>query len=377
MQNQPILSSFRALLFLALSCGCTPSPDPANIRFENPSGATHSGGDRDIAMAAPIDGGQDGPGPAFQFEIAQIINDGAFGAAAIHLIDTAQRRIDLVQFVMYDSGTVALILDALIRARARGVMVRVLADEEAGQTRQALERLQNASITTRFDDPEVTTHNKMLIVDDQTLVGSHNFSANAMERNRESSVWVKSPDVTAFYAAYFESLWQNTPKPDSADWSGDGDVIPIADRDIVTRLAQCIDAAQSRVRIVLYAMTYNRAYPDSDAIALVEALVRAKGRGVQVQIALDGSDWIRENGINHTAMAVLLEGQVELRTTPRHRVTHAKVVNCDQVVIVGDANWAHTSFALYNGTSIRLSGPENLAQFEKWFADIWSESEAL
>jgi phosphatidylserine/phosphatidylglycerophosphate/cardiolipin synthase-like enzyme len=321
--------------------------------------------------------GVDAVMPPFQFEGARLINDRDYTPAAVHLINQAERRIYLLQFVIYDDGAVGQILDALISAQSRGVDIQVMADEEAGQTSQALQRLQEAGIDTKLDDPGVTTHNKMLVVDDHVLVGSHNFSANAMERNIESSVWVRRPQVTAFYARYFESLWQNTPRPDSREWSGEDDIMPIADRDIVHHLYACIEGAQTRVRIVLYAMTYNREYPDSDAIRLVDALVAARHRGVHVQIALDGSQWIRDNGINHAAMAVLLEGQVELRITPRRRVTHAKAVNCDDVLIIGDANWAHSSFALYNGTSVRLSRPENLREFEDWFANIWSESEGL
>ena len=205
-------------------------------------------------------------------------NDRDYLPAALHLIDTAQTRIRMIEFVIYDDGSVATLLDHLIQAQGRGVEVMVLADEESGNTDRALARLAAAGVQTRLDSPQVTTHNKLLIADDNTLVGSHNLSSNALDRNTESSVWIRDTEVTAYYQEYFQALWADSATDPTLSWNGSDRIIPLKNRDVAGNLFRCIQGAQHQVRVVLYAMTYNRDFPGSDPIMLVDALVAAKAR---------------------------------------------------------------------------------------------------
>lgn len=304
-------------------------------------------------------------------DAVQLVNDRDFAVAAREAIDTATERVHVIEYVIYDSGAVHDLLQVMVDAAGRGVEVKVLADETADDTEQALAFLEAGGVDVSFDSPDTTTHNKLIVADDVTLVGSHNFSHSALSYNNEASVRVDSPQVTAFYEAYFQALWED-PQPEPAlDDPGTDPVVPIQDREIAGRLDACIAGAQERIRVVMYAISYRDDYPDSDVNLLVEDLVAAHERGVDVAVVLDRSNWIDDNGINDRAAEVLGDGGVPLRSTPSSETTHAKVLVCDDTVIVGDANWSYSAFDLYHGTSLQVTGGQRADEYVAWFDQLW------
>ena len=103
-----------------------------------------------------------------------------------------------------------LLLKDLIRAQERGVDVRVLLDIQENSVNRNLDfanRLLAHGIKVYYDDPKVTLHAKMLLVDDDiTVVGSTNWSLNALEQGNEASVLIQSDKVNQVYADYFLHL---------------------------------------------------------------------------------------------------------------------------------------------------------------------------
>ena len=307
-------------------------------------------------------------------DLAQVTatNNRDYLPAALAMVEAATERVHLVEYVIYDSGSVHDLLEALVDARARGVDVAVLADEEAGNTTHALDWLEAHDVRTKLDSPSTTTHNKLIIADDTVLLGSHNLSSNALDRNNEASIQVAIPAVTAWYEAVFAAMWEDSDADPQVALPDTAPIVPLKNRDIAPALEACITGATSRIRLVLYAMTYRDDYPDSGANRLVEALVDAQARGVDVAIVLDQSDWMVDNEINDRAIELLLAGGVPLRFPPSDEVTHAKLLTCDDVVIVSDANWAYSAFSLYNGTSIQVTGESVRLQYDAWFESLWS-----
>jgi phosphatidylserine/phosphatidylglycerophosphate/cardiolipin synthase-like enzyme len=301
----------------------------------------------------------------------QMANDRDFLVAAREAIDAATDRVHVIEYVIYDSGPVHDLLQAMVDAADRGVEVKVLADEESGDTEQALAFLADGGVDVSLDSPDTTTHNKLIVADDVTLVGSHNFSTSALSYNHEASLRVESPAVTAYYEAYFQALWED-PQPEPVlDPPGTDPVVPLVDREIAGALAACVANATDRVRVVMYAISYRDDYPDSEVNLLVEDLVASHGRQVDVAVVLDRSDWIDDNGINDRAAEVLLAGGVPLHSAPSSQTTHAKVLVCDDTVIVGDANWSYSAFDLYHGTSLQVTDAGLADGYVQWFDELW------
>jgi phosphatidylserine/phosphatidylglycerophosphate/cardiolipin synthase-like enzyme len=132
---------------------------------------------------------------------------GAYLRSAERLIAGAQQRIRLTLFVarLDDDGPVLLLCQALAAAAARGVEVRVMLD--AGKDRLTGEDDRNRAAVAWFtargvrvdrDEPDVTSHGKVLVVDGrQVLMGSHNWTRSALTLNREATVQLDDPVLAA------------------------------------------------------------------------------------------------------------------------------------------------------------------------------------
>ena len=146
-----------------------------------------------------------------------------------NLIKGAQERVwvSMLNAVYYDStpntarrereeGDVPsytnLILAELEDAARRGLDVRVIVDVGGRGTPSwgedtFLERLGQAGGKVYTDSPEMTTHTKLMIVDDDyTVLGSTNWTYHAVEENNETSVIIESMEMNRHYAEYIDML---------------------------------------------------------------------------------------------------------------------------------------------------------------------------
>jgi phospholipase D len=118
---------------------------------------------------------------------------------AIGAIERARREI-LVN--AYNLTTGAGIVEALVRARARGVDVRLIADKRTPCERNTgIDALADAGTPIWIDRTVPIAHAKTMVIDGAvTLMGSYNWTRNAA-RNSEDLNLVASPAVAAAYAA--------------------------------------------------------------------------------------------------------------------------------------------------------------------------------
>jgi phosphatidylserine/phosphatidylglycerophosphate/cardiolipin synthase-like enzyme len=114
-------------------------------------------------------------------------------------------------------------------ARKRGVSVELIMDvssedrDSNDANLRAAEMLNKAGVTVWFDHAEVTTHAKVLVIDDQyCFVGSHNFTHSAMAVNKELTLFVDSLE-TAKQIREFISQIPRSPYDEKADRKIRGD----------------------------------------------------------------------------------------------------------------------------------------------------------
>ncbi|MCO4746357.1 MAG: hypothetical protein KC912_16290 [Proteobacteria bacterium] len=303
------------------------------------------------------------------------VNDRDFTDAAVLAIDAAEVEIRVAEYLLYEGGQVDQILDALERAAERDVFVRVLADEEGDGTASVLHDLGLSGIETRLDDPTVTLHNKLILADGVALVGSHNFTNSALRYNHEGSVLVNDAAVADWYAGWFDAVWEGDPF-EAPPWSRT-DLVPVADRMITPALVDCVGRATSEVDLLMYAIAWNEAYPDSEVDRVLGALEDAKGRDVDVRVTLDASDWIVDNQINDAAVLRLQAAGIPIWFAPSQITTHAKVLRCDDTVIVSDANWSYSGLELMHGTSLVVREPGVVDDYRAWMGAIRETATAL
>lgn len=124
----------------------------------------------------------------------------------ISLMSSARESIDVEVYVF----THYSLADALIDAKERGVMVRVILEPrlDSSANQRLFEYLSANGVDVRWASLTFSrTHSKLMIIDGKkVLVGSINFSRSALTTNREAAVVFTGSGVAAFRDV-FESDW--------------------------------------------------------------------------------------------------------------------------------------------------------------------------
>jgi len=117
--------------------------------------------------------------------------------ALINAIGNAKESI----YVQAYSFTSEPIITALIQAHQRGVHVEVILDKsQRTDKRSGTAAVREAGIHTLIDSRHAIAHNKIMVIDQDTVVtGSFNFTKSAEEKNAENLLIVRSPKLTRLY----------------------------------------------------------------------------------------------------------------------------------------------------------------------------------
>lgn len=321
----------------------------------------------------------------------------------LDMIGSAKQSIDLAEFYVSDEPGSRLhaVLDAVERAAARGVHVRLLIDEtfyakypevpDAWKTRANME-------VRRLDLRPGVLHAKYFIVDNRdAYVGSQNFDWRSLDHIFEIGARIRTPNIAAALERIFRADWDvaggGTFRLDGAQVKDEVDggfivmaaspkkLVPEAMWDL-PRLVSWIHEAQSTLRIeVLTYKTKNR--DGSEFHDLDDALRDAAKRGVHVQLLV--STW----GESDPALLALgHEPNVEVRVLaippfsggdiPFARVAHAKYALFDGGrAWIGTSNWDGDYF--YGSRNVSLffeHGGDLGGKLARVFVDAWRSSYA-
>ena len=90
---------------------------------------------------------------------------------------------------------------------------------------------------------------------------------------------------------------------------------------------------------------------------------------MQVNVVLDASEWVVDNAINDAAVARLESAGLEVHRMPTSPTTHAKVLKCDERVLVGDTNWSYTGLTLVHGVTLQSTTAGLAAEYDDYLLD--------
>ncbi|KJW04298.1 archaeal transcriptional regulator TrmB family protein [Orientia tsutsugamushi str. UT144] len=97
--------------------------------------------------------------------------------------------------------TSASIADEIVKAKKRGVTVSVILDKSNLSSKHSkMKLLKQSDINVRIDTVPGIAHNKVMIIDDNTVItGSFNFTEAADKSNAENVVIIQNSDVAKTY----------------------------------------------------------------------------------------------------------------------------------------------------------------------------------
>ena len=150
--------------------------------------------------------GQALPAEAAAIEVLFSPNGGCTDAI-LREIRKARKEIRVLAY----SFTSSSISRALIKAKRRGIPVRVILDPSQLEQYSAAKYLRRAGVETLVDRMHGLQHNKVIIIDSDTVItGSFNFSKAAEERNAENLLILENAEIAAKYIGNWESHYRHS-----------------------------------------------------------------------------------------------------------------------------------------------------------------------
>ncbi len=290
----------------------------------------------------------------------------------VELIDGARETVDAAQFTF----SVKAIEDALQRAHARGVKVRVAIDGGQDRDGSVARRLRDAGLAVRFVRGKNNgsyaglQHAKFLLVDDTTLLtGSNNWSSTGTSINEESAVVVhadKADPLRAGFACHFEAMWADRPD-DASACSVDGLVGFTPGGGAIDLIEDALAEATTRVDVLMHHLVFD---------TLQKRLAQAAERGVSVRIVINAEDRDELRG-RYVDRIVAAGGQIRYKQTnaEAYQLMHHKLVIVDDRVLVnGSGNWSGSAFFNNYENYVRYDDPAAVEPFVDLYARLWQWS---
>lgn len=128
------------------------------------------------------------------------------GGCTEAIVDALSRSKKSV-FVQAYSFTSAPIAKALVDAHKRGVRVEVILDKsQRSEKYSSADFVAHAGITTFIDAKHAIAHNKVMVLDESTVItGSFNFTTAAEQHNAENLLVIQASALASKYLANWKA----------------------------------------------------------------------------------------------------------------------------------------------------------------------------
>jgi len=314
-----LFSQVILVLLTLVLVGCGPEPATWLEPLPNPTPAGYTSSNQIINLYFTAPANDEYRGGPDQF--------------IVEAIDQARSQVDAA---LYDLNLWS-IRNAFIRAHKRGLLVRLVLEEDS-LDRPEIQELISAGIPVVADGPEGLMHNKFMVIDHMEVwTGSMNFTLNGAYRHLNNLVRIRSSRLAENFTEEFEEMYldgffgevslENTPHP---VLEIDGIRIETyfsPDDSTAERLIHLILEAEDSIDFLYYAFT-------SDGIA--DALIYQANQGIQVRGVVDsyqesaglGGEYkrLRDQGLD-----VLLDGHPE-------KMHHKVIIIDGEIVVTGSYN---------------------------------------
>ena len=282
------------------------------------------------------------------------------------LIDSAKLSIDVAVFE-FDLEVVA---QALIRARLRGVRVRVVYDSQFASKDQQINELIVSGIPAIGDQRASYMHNKFFIFDNETVwTGSLNITINSAYKNNENVIIVRDPYLARNYTLEFEEMFAGRfgkISPLNTD-----DILMIQgvqvenyfapERQIMGHIKDLVRKAEHYVHFLAFSFTDRR---------LSIALIKGLARGIDVKGVFE------KRGVKskYSKYRSLKKHGAQVRLDSNPATMHHKVIIIDgRIVIFGSYNFSSNAAQVNDENLLIIHDPFIAALYEAEFQRIFNK----
>lgn len=261
----------------------------------------------------------------------------------INALKGAEQSIHLVMFGLSDSSVISE-----LQKKSKIVEMQIFYDKRSSQKLQ----IPNVAHSMKISG---LMHQKVLVIDDTlSFIGSTNFTRSSLSMHDNMLIGILSKEVARF-------LKEKTPLKAGHFTNNDLEIwlLPDKEREAKRAILKILSSAKYKITISMFTLTHP---------AFLEELIKAKRRGVEVNVFLDYKSFL---GSCNKAAERLKEGGIRVNLNGGLQLFHHKYAYIDDsILITGSANWTRAAFKknrdlfliLYNLTS---SQKKLLAKLER------------
>ncbi|MDD5110977.1 MAG: phospholipase D-like domain-containing protein [Candidatus Altiarchaeota archaeon] len=145
------------------------------------------------------------------------------------------------------------------------------------------------------------------------------------------------------------------------------EITPISDRGYFPQAHKALQAARETIHMAQFELKYYKNYPNSSATILVQDLIEAKNRGVEVIILVD------EFSTESNAFQLLKDNGIEIKMDSENVTTHAKLIIVDgETVILGSTNLSFYGLEKNNEINVEIKDRKTAEYYEQYFWELWN-----
>jgi phosphatidylserine/phosphatidylglycerophosphate/cardiolipin synthase-like enzyme len=303
---------------------------------------------------------------------------GSIEERLIEFINNAQTSIHIASFEF----NLTPVAEALIAAKNRGVDVKWVTDDENGLKfdtqpgRGQFALLTAAGIEVKDDaGRSALMHNKFWIFDQQiTWTGSTNISVNAIFKQNNNVLIVRSPEVAYIYEREFQEMWSGqfgprAPSTLNNQWAVlDGTPIQVlfsAEDHIVSNLIALVNDAKVNIRFLAFSFTD---YPLAKAM-IDRALAGVDVKGVYETFGSTGTG---------SELKTFWCAHIPVRQDGNPSFLHDKVIIIDNsIVVTGSLNYSSNADDSNEENVVILDNAEIAALYLQEFEKLWNQAHDL
>ena len=294
----------------------------------------------------------------------------SFGKELIKLIDNAK---DEISFAIYGLRGQDNILEALIAAQERGVLVKGVVDSDVhnknyySDTKRLYEYFEIVS-----DHQSAIMHNKFFVIDRSIVwTGSSNVSDTGTGGyNANNTLIITDENIASIYLEEFHQMFYekkfNTHK-DLLTYENiqtEDSVVSIyfspQSNTYENGIKELIDNAEQYIYIPIFYLTHK---------GLSKDLIKAKERGVEIKIILDAT----AAGNRYSKHKLLREKGIDVKVENFGGKMHIKsIIVDDKYIVSGSMNLTKAGNSKNDENTIIIENMGLAQQYKKYFLKLWS-----
>ncbi|MDM8528054.1 phospholipase D-like domain-containing protein [Anaerolineales bacterium HSG24] len=280
--------------------------------------------------------------------------------ALIAAINSAQQTLDIAIYEL----NLPEIGEAILAAKNRGVVVRLVTDTDEIDHLEVLIELNKKGIPMVEDDRSAIMHNKFVVVDGKAVwTGSWNFTPNGTFRNNNNGMFIKSPELAALYQIEFEELFGGSFGPRSE--TNPNKQVQINDTllelcfapedDCADRLTAFINEAKESIHVLAFSFTHDE---------MGQAIVNRGQDGVQVRAIFE----TRGSNTKYSELGRFQEAGFDAITDGNPYTYHHKVIVVDgKKVALGSFNFSNNADRSNDENVLIIDNADIAAEYIKEF----------